>query len=290
MNLIIDTDPGLGDGKIVDVDDGLAIFMALGSEEIDLKGITVTHGNTPLHVGFRLLKEYLKVAQRTDIPSFRGASSNEDFGKRTDATDFLIRSVKEHPSDLSILTLGPLTNIASAAKIYPEFFDDIKNLVMMGTCINPPFGLKFLSGEFNIGNDHRAAALVLAAPILKVVVGMDVCTKVKFTKQQMVRIKKANSRVARYIAHHMYFWYGGWSLIGGFYPWDPIALGCYVKPSLYKCARVSLQLQEKSNSQIAFSNHRVVIVPNVSPNSRLCLDVNAPAFLDLFVERLLNLP
>ena len=73
MNLIIDTDPGLGAQKLVDIDDGLAIFMALGSDEIDLKGITVTYGNTPVQVGMTLVRDYLRIARRSEIPSFLGA-------------------------------------------------------------------------------------------------------------------------------------------------------------------------------------------------------------------------
>ncbi|MHC1590493.1 MAG: nucleoside hydrolase, partial [Candidatus Helarchaeales archaeon] len=224
MNLLIDTDPGLGAKGFVDVDDGLAIFMALGSEEIEVPGITVTHGNTPVDVGFSLLQEYLRVARKTDIPHFKGASSRKDLGKHTPATDFLIKMVKEHPKDINLLTLGPLTNIASALLIRPEFLDDLKNIVIMGSCINPPFGLKFLAGEFNVGKDPVAVHRILKSSKTKIIVGMDVCMKVRFTRQQARQIRSSNSRVARYISHNMNFWYQSWRLVGGFVPWDPIAL------------------------------------------------------------------
>ena len=113
MKVLIDTDPGLGK-KFADVDDGLALFFMLKNPEFfEIEGITTVFGNTQVKQGYKLLKNYLNLVRKENIPHFLGASSKDDFRYINEASKFLIQKVKENPKELTLLTLGPLTNIAA---------------------------------------------------------------------------------------------------------------------------------------------------------------------------------
>jgi len=96
MRVLLDTDPGLG-RKLADVDDGLTLFLMLNNSRFEIEGITTVFGNTPVRVGYPLMKKYLKMAGRTDIPNKMGAAGKHDLGKLNDASKLLIEKVKEHP-------------------------------------------------------------------------------------------------------------------------------------------------------------------------------------------------
>ncbi|MHA1491771.1 MAG: nucleoside hydrolase [Promethearchaeota archaeon] len=128
---LIDTDPGLGT-RSADIDDGLALFLMFNNPEFfKIEGITTIFGNTPVNKGFNLLKKYLNIVNRENIPHKLGACSKDDFGTLNDASRFLIEIVKENPNELTLLPLGPLTNIATALKHYPEFFDNLKKIDLL---------------------------------------------------------------------------------------------------------------------------------------------------------------
>jgi len=82
MRVIVDCDPGLGKKKsLTDVDDGLALFFMLNQPDLfEIEGITVTYGNTRVKTGYKLLKEYLQLTSRSNLPHYLGANSREDFG------------------------------------------------------------------------------------------------------------------------------------------------------------------------------------------------------------------
>lgn len=128
MKVLIDTDPGLGK-NFADVDDGLALFLMLNNPKFfEIEGITTVFGNTQVKQGYKLLKKYLNLVGKTNIPHFLGASSKDDFGHMNEASQFLIEKVKEKPNELTLLTLGPLTNIGTALKNYPDFLNNLKSL------------------------------------------------------------------------------------------------------------------------------------------------------------------
>jgi purine nucleosidase len=138
MRVIVDCDPGLGKKKsLTDVDDGLALFFMLNQPDLfEIEGFTVTYGNTRVKTGYKLLKEYLQLTSRSNLPHYLGANSREDLIKLTEASEFLISEVKDNPNEFTLLILGPLTNIATAIMKYPEFLDDLKEVIFMGGVIN----------------------------------------------------------------------------------------------------------------------------------------------------------
>jgi len=203
--VIIDCDPG--------VDDAAALFLALASREIDIRGVTAVAGNIPLvrtEANARLICE---LAGRPDVVVSQGCGRPLLYPKRAGVTvhgkdglgdiglpppssppapkgavNFIIEEVKAAPGEVTIAALGPLTNLAVALAIAPEIAGQIKQLVFMG-------GAAFCKGnitqraEFNFYFDPHAAQAVLASGIPTVMFGLDVTRKAVITRERIDRLK-----------------------------------------------------------------------------------------------------
>jgi len=145
-----------------------------------------------------------------------------------DAVHFLIRQVHEHPHQVTVYAGGPLTNIALALSIDPEFATLSKGLVLMGGSLNPqtddPEFAASPRHEFNFWFDPEAARIALRAPWPRMdVTTVDVSLKTFFTEEMLARITKSPKPSARYIA--------AWSE-RRFYMWDELAALAWLDPTL----------------------------------------------------------
>jgi inosine-uridine nucleoside N-ribohydrolase len=231
--ILIDCDPGLGK-KGADVDDGLALFIILNNPELfQVEGITTVFGNTPLTKGFRLLEEYLEIKDALNIPHHKGAKNAADLGVSTEASEFLVNVVKENPGEITLISLGPLTNIATALKAYPEFLDNLKEYAFMGGVINPvdAFSKKFTFGdelfiknEFNFNQDPQATKTVIEAitQTPRFGFGLDICCQAVFKKDHLEQIKNTNTILTDYILEDLEYWLNLWehNKSKGFFPFD----------------------------------------------------------------------
>jgi purine nucleosidase len=180
MKLLIDTDPG--------VDDALAILMALADPRVDLLGLTVAAGNVGLAHTVRNALKLLEVAGRTDVPVFPGAPcgllpgdehaafvhGQDGFGDTgylpptatpadEHAAAAMVRLARASGGELTLVTLGPLTNLALALRLDPGLPERIARLVIMGGAVSGRGNLARQAVEFNFGFDPEAAAVVFAA-------------------------------------------------------------------------------------------------------------------------------
>ena len=261
MRVLLDTDPGLG-RTFADVDDGLTLFLMLNNPLFEIEGITTVFGNTPVKIGYPLLKKYLKLAERTEIPHKMGAAGKHDLGKLNDASKLLIDKVKEHPKELTLLTLGPLTNIATALRHYPEFFDDLKKIVMMGGTLTPFAGFlmnrmffekiktKTFVSEFNFYQDAFATKEVIEYNTLtpRIEMGLDICCRTVFKKEHLRRIEAVDKPIQQFIAKNLKFWLNLWKLFlkGGFYPFDTFVPIYLIKPELFQTANLFLEVDTEN--------------------------------------------
>ncbi|WP_051736338.1 nucleoside hydrolase [Amycolatopsis rifamycinica] len=164
MRIILDTDPGNGVPG-ADIDDALALALALRSPEIELEAITVVAGNVPVDRGVQSALETLEAADVTDVPVHRGAERPlvedpaawraELDGRRaertaqrlwqnlpfqptrltshpTPAAQALVQRVNERPGEITVVAIGPLTNIATAMALDPGWAGKLARLVVMG--------------------------------------------------------------------------------------------------------------------------------------------------------------
>jgi len=259
--IIIDTDPG--------VDDALAILAALNHPEVELLGVVSEPGNVPSDVGARNVIRlfdavgaprhlYSRVYRGAVKPLVRSLQTAEwvhgsdglgDAGfpppssePRTGGVRFLIEVLESSSrGEVSILCLGPLTNIALAVASEPDIAGKVKEVVSMGGW----FGLTdFSSGnvtpvsEFNIYNDPEAAKIVYEAFSGKLkAVGLDVTTHpdVALTTREWELLRSSSSRTAQVAARVIE---KTLKLFGGrMSPHDPLALLALLKPDLFTFRR-----------------------------------------------------
>ena len=151
-----------------------------------------------------------------------------------DAAHFLIRQVRAHPHAVTIYAAGPLTNIALAVSIDPEFAELTQGIVIMGGSLNPqtddPEFATNPRHEFNFWFDPEAAHIVLRAAWPRIdVTTVDVSIKAPFTQKMLGEISKSQSPTAKYIA--------AWSQ-NRYYLWDELAACAWLDPTLITLEKV----------------------------------------------------
>jgi inosine-uridine nucleoside N-ribohydrolase len=148
-----------------------------------------------------------------------------------DAAHFLVRMVRRFPNQVTIYEGGPMTNLALAISIDPEFVGLAKELVFMGGSINPrtddPEFANTPTHEFNLWFDPEAAHIVLRAPWKKIIcTTVDISVTTRLTPDLIDRIKSADTPAARYIGKYTH-------LRGNYnYLWDELAAAAWLDPSI----------------------------------------------------------
>jgi purine nucleosidase len=229
--MIIDTDGG--------IDDASAIWWALESPEVEVVGITTVHGNVDAVTAGANVCRILEAAGRVEVPVAVGADlpfaeapdmRPADFIHGTDgigdtgrpaaghgpvddtADELLTRLVTQASEPLTLVTLGPLTNIAHRVTADPVWAGALDRLVIMGGSVNMPGNAK-PGAEANIAHDPAAAAVVVhtgwSRPPL--MVGLDVTHVGTFTDEEFDLVDRHLTRAARYLAEPLAFYrrFGG---------------------------------------------------------------------------------
>jgi inosine-uridine nucleoside N-ribohydrolase len=210
--IIIDTDPG--------IDDAMAIFLALRSPELKVEAITPVCGNVPLEFTLPNALRLVEIAGRTDVPVAAGAShplvrrlvtaghvhgvnglAGVEFPEpkikpvRETAPEITRRIVRENPGEITIVALGPLTNVATALRSDPSLAGMIPSITIMGGSLSG--GNITPAAEFNLYVDPEAARIVFDANIPLTMVGLDVTRKCLLSEQQIQQLEAANNPVSQ---------------------------------------------------------------------------------------------
>lgn len=203
LPIVIDTDPG--------IDDCLALLLALNSPELDVRGISISYGNTvvenafrnaveimrkvkepprvPLAIGARRpLKRSLQVADDTHGPSGLGYAEVPPAGVILDYARPLERMLASQPEPVTLVTLGPVTGLALVLRANPGLVRDkvSRHVAMIGNIEAPGNTTRF--SEFNAWCDPEALATVLAAEIPTEMIGLDVTRKVIMKGNEVDRL------------------------------------------------------------------------------------------------------
>jgi purine nucleosidase len=184
------------------------------------------YGSVPW-VGAWTPRRYHVADQSGEMPEGKPATKPAD----EDAAHFLLRMVHKYPHQITIYEGGPMTNLALAISIDPEFAGLAKELVFMGGSLNPktddPEFADTPRHEFNLWFDPEAAHIVLRAPWKKIVcTTVDISVKTRLTQELIDRVKKGNTPAARYVGSYS-------QLFGKYnYLWDELAALAWLDPSL----------------------------------------------------------
>ncbi|MFC1737330.1 nucleoside hydrolase [Candidatus Hydrogenedentota bacterium] len=252
--IIIDTDPGQ--------DDAIAVILATTLEKIDVAGVTTVAGNTSLKNATRNALGLLELIGRRDVPVAEGASGPlvgtqvhaehvhgangmggailpEPMTKvdKRRAAVFISEMAAECPGEISVVAIGPMTNIALAIKLDPRLVQNLKRLVFMGG--GSGAGNVTPSAEFNIYADPEAARIVFDAAsrgLVTTMVALDLTRQVLFTDETLARIREIRNPVADFTAdimeHHMANNTDKFGL-GGYPLHDPCAVAYVAMPELF---------------------------------------------------------
>ncbi len=210
--IILDTDPG--------VDDAMAIFLALRSPELKVEAITAVSGNVPLEFTLPNALRLAEIAGRTDVPVAGGASvplvrklitakyvhGNNGLGgvdfpapkmkpAAETASALISRLVRGNPGRITIVAVGPLTNIATVLRADPEIARMIPEIVIMGGSLSG--GNITPAAEFNLYVDPEAARIVFDAGIPLTMVGLDVTEKVLLRESHIQVLERAQNPVSQ---------------------------------------------------------------------------------------------
>jgi inosine-uridine nucleoside N-ribohydrolase len=212
FRVIIDTDPG--------VDDALALLLAMRSPELKIEAITPVAGNVPLDLTLPNALRMVEVAGRTDIPVAAGArapllrrlvTATYAHGENglggavfpepttkpvaTPAAEMIRKIIRKYPGEVTLITIGPLTNIATALSSDPELASMVRALVMMGGSLSG--GNITPAAEFNVYVDPEAARIVFQSGIPITMVGLDVTRKTSLTDEHVRTLEAAQNPVSQ---------------------------------------------------------------------------------------------
>jgi inosine-uridine nucleoside N-ribohydrolase len=317
--IILDTDPG--------ADDALAILLALNSPELDVKALTVVAGNVIVDQGVENALKLVSLAGRCDIRVVPGAqqplaqklttaeffhgknglgdvelpapSCHADTGF---APDIIIELIHQYPHEITLVPVGPLTNIALAVSKDPSIVPLVKEVVLMGGAISG--GNVTAAAEANIHNDPEAARVVFEAGWPLTMVGLDVTQKTLFTRADLAQLAKTHGAQNDVAVDVLKFMVGLAESLGadGTPMHDPLAVGSVIDRSLIttKHMRVDVETRgEHTRGETVASRHnssdrkvlrgnRYVIegIEKVQPNVHVAVDSDPRRFLELFSSRI----
>jgi inosine-uridine nucleoside N-ribohydrolase len=316
--VIVDTDPG--------TDDAMAIILALNSPELQVEALTVVPGNVDAQQGLENALKIVSLAGRCDVVVAGGAQHplNQKLitaqfwhGKNGLANvelppskckadprfgpDLIIEMVHKYPHEITLIPVGPLTNIALAVSKDPSIAGLVKDIVIMGGSITG--GNVNGAAEANIYNDPEAAQIVFNAGWMVTMVGSDVGERTLITRKYLAELQSSHGPQSDFIAKiaDFYLTRSEKSGYSGAAMYDPLAVGIALDPTLGTLKEMHVDVETKGeftrgetvanrrgsneNSILHGDHYEIEGVIDLKPNARVCLASDADRFLQLFVSR-----
>jgi purine nucleosidase len=295
--IILDTDIG------TDVDDAMALALAMKAPEITIEGVTTVYGD--VHLRARLAKKLLQLGNRDDVSVYAGIvqpllhnreiwwPGHEGEGVLTEdeevayesahAVDFIIETIMKNPGEITLVPIGPLTNIAAAIIREPEIVNNVKEIVLMGGVVRlGDNAVELPQIEHNIKCDPEAASLVFGCGAPIVMVGLDVTKKVTITREDNERLassgKPLNEALFKLVDRWLEFTKRDWCVMH-----DPLAVSLLIDRSLVETRRMKVHVEYDHRHPTG----QTVALLTDNGNVEVCLDVNNEKFITLLLERLL---
>ena len=251
QNVLLDTD--IGD----DIDDALALALILHSPEITLRGITTVFGDTEqrarlaahlLHtfghntipiaagIGTPLLQRH----RPSDVPQAAILETNKQVApmplSTLSAPELIIQMGKQHFGQLTLLCIGPLTNIAHALMQQPQLYRAIKQIIMMGGSSSVPLA------EWNVRSDARAAQIVLNSGIPITMIGMNVTLQCHLTSDDLRQLQNQRTPQTQLLSQLIAIWQQHRPRWQPALPYlhDPLVITALCRPELFTFAQMSV--------------------------------------------------
>ena len=303
--VIIDCDVG--------VDDALALILAFHSPQLEVTAVTGVNGNVPMDQVFVNIQKVLNLIQPREkpliargavqplkgIPVYARSVHGEDGlgGARIERTGkeegwklfpgqaerLIPEMARRHPGEMTLIAIGPLTNLALALQQDRVGMRKVKEIVAMGGVVRAKGNITPYA-EFNIFSDPLAARLVFESGIPVTLVPLDVTHRVFLTPRLMEqKVKPLNNRFSRFVIHATGYetdthQFRGKELI---YLHDPLAVGAVVTPDFMKKERLPLSVDIREGD-----HYGQILEMREGPEIEVCLGVESEKFLELFLAGL----
>lgn len=297
--IIIDTDPG--------IDDAVALAIALFNETLDVRMITTVHGNVSLekvtYNALRLMKYYDKqvpiakgadrplVADVVDASDIHGETGMDGYDFEEPNNDLLLdkhavnamyEEILNSKEKITIVPIGPLTNIALLLRLYPEVKEIIEEIILMGGSTGR--GNASVMAEFNIYADPEAAKIVFSSGLPIVMAGIDVGQKALVYPEDSAILKDMND--TGNMIYHLFKKYRGGSFNKGLKMYDSCAVAYLLKPDLFETVDTFVDIElngayTKGATIVDLKNYL-----KEESNVKVCLDIDADAFKKWFMENI----
>lgn len=304
-HIILDTDPG--------IDDSLAFLLALASPEIELKGITTVHGNVSINQVTKNALSILELAKASHIPVYKGCDvplvkeslispethgdSGLGYAKLSEpqtkvqgqhGSDFIIEEIMSHPKEITLVAIGPLTNIALAIRQEPRIVENVKEVFIMGGAIQAAGNTTALA-EFNTYVDPHAAHIVFHSGMPMILTPLDVTYQCVFTKDDLNRLLKIDSPITKFISDATRFYmefHDEYQKIDGCVINDPMTLALLLMSEIcdYQDLVVDVDITPGvglGNTFADFYNYE-----KKKKNIKVAMGVQPRVFMELFLERI----
>lgn len=301
--IILDCDPGH--------DDAVAIILAGKNPKIDLLGITIVSGNQTLD---KTVRNALNVVQHLgiNVPVYGGCSEPmvrkkviagdihgesgldgpvfpplERKAEPEHAVNFMIKTLMESEGDVTVVTTGPMTNLAMAMRMEPKIVAKIKQIVLMGGAIAN--GNVSPAAEFNIMADAEAAYVCFTSGRPMTMVGLDVTRKVLCYPEIVERMGKIENRASKLFVDLMghfcktqkevFGWEGG--------PLhDPVTLAYLIDPSVLKVKPMNVRIDIRSTESYGRTNCDIFDYLHLPHTANVAMDIEVERFWDIIEENI----
>ena len=303
--IIIDTDPG--------IDDSLAILLALASPEVKLEGLTVVHGNSSTEQGTTNALSILELADASHIPVARGCElplvqpsllapeTHGDSGLGyarlpgpqsrpivQKGCDYLIEQIMSNPGEITLVAIGPLTNIALAIRQEPRIVEAVREVFIMGGALRHEGNTTPLA-EFNTYVDPHAAHIVYHSGMPITLTPLDVTYQCILTAEDVARLQMSKSSIPDFIADATRFYmefHDEYQGIQGCVINDPLTLALTFAPDLCNYEEHYVDVDISGGVSMGKTFADFYGMTGVPANMKVALGVRAREFIDLFMERM----
>jgi len=295
--IILDTDIGS------DPDDATALALAMISPEIHIEGITTVYGDVDTRT--RLARKLLQLGGRREVPIYNGIKEtlllnrdvwwaghegegvldgDEHVDSAGHAVDYIVKTIMSNPGDITLVAIGPLTNIAVSILREPDIIRNVKEIIIMGGVTRlGDNALELPAIEHNIKCDPEAASVVFSSGAPITMVGLDVTMKVKIGSKEIDELiatgKKLNLALAEVITRWLKFIQMDSTAMH-----DPLAVALLIDKSLVRTRQMKVKVEFDHREPSGMT----VAIPADDGNVAVCLDVDNERFINLLLNRLSN--
>jgi len=302
--ILIDTDPG--------IDDSLAILLALASPEVKVEGITTIHGNCSVDQATINALSILELANAKGItvakgfpiplvqPSLLAAETHGDSGlgyaklpeprgrpEVQHGSDLLIEKIMSDPGEITLVAIGPLTNVAFAIRKEPRIINAVKEVIIMGGTIRYPGNASPLA-EYNVFVDPHAAHIVFHSGIPITLIPLDATNKCLLKRHHVDRLLKIKSPISRFIkeAVEVYLNFALERGIPGCALHDPLTLAAVIAPELLTLKEYYVDVDISGGVSMGKTFADFYNFTKRPANMKVALDVHGEDFIELFLQRM----